>query len=620
MAWTSRARIIAVAAVLGVVAGAAALRYRGGGETGGTGWLAGRGRPVRLELTFAPERGRAREIGPEGGAISATTSDGALVELRIPEGALAYRERISIIPITSVRGLPLAGGSIAAVHLKPDGLRLLKPATLSIRPRIAVPVAEQVAFAYTGNGRDAFLYPMMPDPRRIELPILHFSGYGFGQAPPNDPGRKALQSATDKEARLQSQVAAIIAEERGRIPAGGDETSRIAKRIEPLMIQYYDEVLRPLMSTAEHDERMAECALQRFLSWERQLTLAGLVDPDAAQKTDPELGRRVTQGWASLRAIRENAYEKRMAAAVRRCREEHDFAAVNDMLGLEKEYLLLGGGRSSSALAEAWKCLSFEVEFRSVIDQKRPTGGMYYHVLAKVPVSLALGSARENTDSGPLEYVAFRASGNPIRDLRGGTVPAQGDMLGMLHDADGTISSAGTRPGVFRVLGLNMSSSKKPFRQTTCKGEDEEQQRETTDSVSVMFYVEPPVEKVRFTPSHAGETGGLARAVAAQAEAMGLGTEANDLRSKARIDGATVEEETGWAESFERFHGDDAVKWPGAPPAAGANGGGIFALNLRPVTPGVWRVDFKSDEPPVPELPGFSKSESGYMIVRHTPK
>ncbi|HEY9479654.1 MAG TPA: hypothetical protein VIP79_06175 [Gemmatimonadaceae bacterium] len=629
------ALIIAGAVAIAAGAGALLLSSRARGD-GGSGWLSGDGHPVQLGLTFEPERGRAKEITPAGGTISATSSDGTRFELRIPEGALVYPERISVIPIASVHGLPLSGGSIAAVHLKPDGLRLMKPATLSIRPRRDVPVSEQVAFAYTGNGSDAYLYPLSPDPHRIELPIFHFSGYGLGQAPPNDPGRKALQEATNKLARLQSQASEIMAAERALELADDATASDWGARLAPLFVQYYDEVLRPLMITAESDERMAECAMQGFFSWMRQIQLLGLLSDDDKKDDNPELERRglvsddkkddyqklerrASEGSASLRTILHNAYEKRTAAAVKRCREEHDFMAISEILGLERQAELLGGESNfAEDLDEIEKCLTFEVEFRSVIEKKTPTGEMYYHTLAKLPVSIGLLST--DVDSASLEYVAFRASGNPAKNLTGGAAPDKSTLSGLVLDegANGALSPAGTRPGNFTFVALEMTTSKKPFTQTNCDGEDEEQERETVDSLTVTFSPGSPMEMVRFTPVHAGETSSLMKVAAGFAEVLGGKAAANEAREKGRIGGAFVMEETGWLEGWSHFHGDDEIKWPGAAPSGGdETRGQLFALNLRPVTPGVWRADFKSEEPP--KL-GFAQTESGYMIVRHTPK
>jgi hypothetical protein len=628
-----RTRLLAVAALLaaGAAVAAFALRHHTG-SGGGTGWLAAKGRPVQLDLTFEPERGRAKEITPAGGTISATSSDGTRFELRIPEGALVYSERISVIPISSVRGLPLSGGGIAAVHLKPDGLRLMKPATLSIRPRKDIPVSEQVAFAYTGNGSDAYLYPLSLDPRRIEMSIFHFSGYGLGQAPPNDPGRRALQVAADKLARLQSQVSEIMAAERALELADDAAVSDWGARIAPLFLEYYDRVLRQLMIAAESDERMAECALQAYYSWMRQLQLLGMVSDGDEEEGGPEpkrgttddvyskLDDRASQALASSAIIIENAYKKQKAAAVKRCREEHDFLAIHEIMAIEHWAGVLGVGTGEAFwedLNDIRKCLTFEIEFRSVIENKTPTGGTYYHTLAKLPVSIGLLSTE--VEPVPLDYVAFRASGNPAKNLTGGAAPDRSTFGGLVLDegANGALSPAGTRPGAFTFGALVLNSSKKQFRQTNCEGKDEDQERETVDSLTVTFSPGSPVELLHFTPAHAGETSSLMNAAAGFAEMLGDKAAANEAREKGRLGNGFVMEETGWLQGWSHFHSDDAVSWPSAVASGSdAPSGQFFALTLHPVTPGTWRVDFKSEEPP--KL-GFAQKESGYMIVRHVP-
>lgn len=95
-------------------------------------WLDAPARPVNLELSLDRDEARARTIGPAGGTISATGADAARYTLRLPKGALLGETRITMTPVRSLGGLPLDGGMVAAVHLEPDGLALMAPATLTI--------------------------------------------------------------------------------------------------------------------------------------------------------------------------------------------------------------------------------------------------------------------------------------------------------------------------------------------------------------------------------------------------------------------------------------------------------------------------------------------------------
>lgn len=559
-----------------------------GGSDGdsATGWLAGDGKPVDLTLSFDPASGDAKVITPRGGSVSTTGADGTVYQLQVPEGALLSDERISLIPVASVKKLPLKGGSIAAVHLKPEGLRLLKPATLRIRARTEVPVAEQVAFAYLGNGKDAHLYPLTRDRTRIELPIFHFSGYGFGRASSNDPGRIALQYAADKEARLASKLAEAINKERAK-PEG--EPSAEAEILVQYLAQYYKEVVRPLMKIAETDEQMAECAIQRALSWERQLQVLGLVkddDPGHPNPGSPELERLRTEASVSGQKIAENYRQKLGKRFIKQCREEHDVFATSNYvyaaLALERQSALLGTASDDASsvqgmlagrdpvFEELLKCLSFELEFRSVFETKTADGDVrqHYHVHAQVPITKmpitaeGFGLLTEPAQA-PLKYVAFSFSGRSAnRSIR--------------------MSGVGTRESALSVFGLSFATTREKKKQTNCAGQDEWQERPVPDTVRVTLSPGRPVELVRATgPGFSG-----------------------------------VNESTGWLNSWNLFRQAEKVASDPDSAFSDAEASDRYILKLKQESAGTWRVDFEESKT---DLGGF-EFEDSYVVLRHTPK
>ncbi|HEX2168179.1 MAG TPA: hypothetical protein VHG09_13175, partial [Longimicrobiales bacterium] len=156
-------RVLAVAAL--AVAGACG----GGRDTvDGPDWLAGPAQPLTLETTQDDDHAVTRVITSRGGTLIATGGDGTRYRLRIPEGAVLSPVSITMTPVASVSGLPVSGGNAAAVQLEPSGLQLYRAAELTIMPRVDVPAAEQVAFAWYGTGQDAHQYPLRLDPDRIQ--------------------------------------------------------------------------------------------------------------------------------------------------------------------------------------------------------------------------------------------------------------------------------------------------------------------------------------------------------------------------------------------------------------------------------------------------------------------
>ena len=140
--YNSAAAILVAAALAGC-----AERTASAAKTG-VEWLDRDNTPVNVKLTFDTASVASATIGEEGGVVSTSTSDGSYFSREIPKGALHRREKITMIPVSRVDGLPLEkGGAVASVQLEPEGLRFDKPAKLTIEPAKPVPVNEQVGFA-----------------------------------------------------------------------------------------------------------------------------------------------------------------------------------------------------------------------------------------------------------------------------------------------------------------------------------------------------------------------------------------------------------------------------------------------------------------------------------------
>jgi hypothetical protein len=124
-------------------------------------------------------RVRRSTLGRLGGTVTATGADGTVYALAVPPGALTADTAITLTPLRSIAGLPVTGG-VVGVQLGPDGLVLLKPATLTITRKGAVP-RTTVGYVYVGNGRDVALERARRSGSTLTIAIAHFSGAGAGQ-------------------------------------------------------------------------------------------------------------------------------------------------------------------------------------------------------------------------------------------------------------------------------------------------------------------------------------------------------------------------------------------------------------------------------------------------------
>lgn len=143
------------------------------------------------------EHSSTKEIGPEGGEISATAEDGTRYTLSVPEGALEAPVAITMTPVSSLEGLPLSGGLAGMVDFEPQGLGLQAAATLRIER--AAPAAipegmEATGLAYLGADRWLTLYDADFSPEQTTLTIEHFSGFGMALGDPEEIGRMRTRS------------------------------------------------------------------------------------------------------------------------------------------------------------------------------------------------------------------------------------------------------------------------------------------------------------------------------------------------------------------------------------------------------------------------------------------
>lgn len=545
-------------------------------DSRGPEWLASEAQPVTLTLDLEAENSAVRTVGEAGGTITATAGDGTRFRLRIPEGALLSSTTITMTPVRTVKGLPLRGTSgYATVQLEPEGLQLMKPAVLSIRSKRTIPAPQQVAFAYFNRGDDAHLYPLGSDPSKVELQLLHFSGYGFGEAPADDPGRRALQRAASAEARLASQIAEAISRERQR---DSDQVSdEFLSAQESFFVTYYDRVVAPLLKDAETNDKMVTCATQKYLSWLRQAMLMGVID-DKGASGDPELDRRIEAAAKSAGIAMRNFYDKASARALRHCREDHDFSFPATLISMVRQQMLLGAELDTdNQMAEliekindvSRQCMKFEVEFESAFDKPHlGGGGVFYRLMARVPFADTLLSANGTPiGEGPIRHAEFRAWGNPGVGMFGAE-SAPGKML------SGTISPAGTRDGVFQVLDFIYQVNPRRPR-VDCAGEAVEAKRSApgdgnADSTYFAIVIAPGL------PTEITHYKSLSPLVA-----LGGKSQWND-------------EAAEWADDWAGWHQEEQVAVPGIELEQGVNRmvGGAYQIKLDSIAPGEWRAEY----------------------------
>lgn len=112
---------------------------------------------------FAPQPIQAEAvIGPQGGEVSVTGSNGVVYTLNVPPDALRFEMTVTLRPISAIPDLPLSGGLIAAVFIEPESLVFDVPATLTMTPPADFPETAGplvAAFSFETDGQEFHLYP-----------------------------------------------------------------------------------------------------------------------------------------------------------------------------------------------------------------------------------------------------------------------------------------------------------------------------------------------------------------------------------------------------------------------------------------------------------------------------
>lgn len=139
------------------------------------------GDPPRVS---AEEDARASSVivSPAGDAVTATATGGIIYSLTIPAGAVDADTAITVTPVTAIANLPFSGPLLAAVRLEPSGLKLARPATLTITLPGAVDPAGLLGFLFSEDGADFEVLQTAINGTTLAFAVEHFTTGGVAQA------------------------------------------------------------------------------------------------------------------------------------------------------------------------------------------------------------------------------------------------------------------------------------------------------------------------------------------------------------------------------------------------------------------------------------------------------
>ncbi|MBP7934582.1 MAG: hypothetical protein KA354_08030 [Phycisphaerae bacterium] len=134
-------------------------------------------------------------IGIDGGTIEVTNARGDVIRLEVPSGALSQAVDIAIDPLDEPPASPVSGNVFPGIELQPNGLKLLKAATLKLTLAQGAPDARTLLL----HLRQAdFVMPLSDQAiagNVISGRIRHFSTYLAGSPSDSEASQQADKAA-----------------------------------------------------------------------------------------------------------------------------------------------------------------------------------------------------------------------------------------------------------------------------------------------------------------------------------------------------------------------------------------------------------------------------------------
>lgn len=284
----------------------AALLVAGCSDAGPNG---GASPPLCTEACVVTDEGRRVEaiIGPDGGALTATTSVGATVTLTIPRGALGSPETISLVPLDRVRDVISSGGPTVAVLMEPDGLDFELPVNAALE--YAAWPSEVVVGLARHDGTRITRWPATRAGDVLTVPLFHFSGLVAGDI-------EMFDAPETPEASAMAELGASLSE--------GDVAG-----IEAGLRDWYEREVRPALVRGAGSLTDAPEALREYVAFLQALQLG--LGPGGLSDVE-------TEAYELAGNVVRNAIEDRNLA----CLERHDHRLGLEALAWQAEGQLRG--------------------------------------------------------------------------------------------------------------------------------------------------------------------------------------------------------------------------------------------------------------------------------------
>ncbi len=299
------------------------------------------GKSLDVKVQLDKKQTASGKVTKAGGSVSLVGADGSKFTLDVPANAVEAETTITMTAVKTLDGAPLDTNTPTAVQLEPSGLFFKEMVTLTIVPAKEIPIKEQIAFGYEGDGKDYHLAVVDPKSKDVKIKLMHFSGAGVGSGADAAWAANLMVQAREAETRIYQKLGEYLQENRRRIFFEGEESidnDALAAKFKSALDQYEEQVVLKEMVAAELDCHNAPPAIQSLLGMSGQRGLLGL-PPTANFGEKLEKLIKITEGCRK---------------AYRVSSSSNNVSFSGEICGLDKPFIINGtypGGLAQTSFA-----------------------------------------------------------------------------------------------------------------------------------------------------------------------------------------------------------------------------------------------------------------------------
>jgi hypothetical protein len=415
----------------------------------------------------------------EGAFAAVTNSNGAVLNLTIPPGALPLNTPVTMTVCTNLQDYPFAGPLIAAAEVAPSEVDMFVSGTLIIQLPTNVATNQIVAFTYHVPDGELFITPFsvtnvvvgsVTNPA-IAIGISRLGGYGIAALTSADLGLAAQYVPSDPADSLDQATTLYLLGTHGAflvrpVKDGGNPPSQEAL-VQQLLDQF--DTVYASMQAAEAGGDVTSCDAMSWNSWLQDVEASGLADDFTMQIAE------FTQAVV-------NIYQLAINRQIAKVNSQHDWNTICRLLQIDVSGRLTAPivsgawqpGQEESLQAALDACLTFEFDFDTSLENDSPIGTETSHLTAKVTFSEGNPSAKGHVKGqAPVQWQ--QASFPPIPNCDSVTSsPTTPNFLMYVISPQGPPPTQNANcSSVYTVTGLRAgfwSGAPEEVFKTTCEG------------------------------------------------------------------------------------------------------------------------------------------------------